>query len=105
MNQSAHIADHSIKTAFLKIHNGILLATDENKCIRLFLLDINAAFDTGKHSILLHRFKEEFGIVDAANEWVASYFSSRTQQVNVTGVLSDPISLESGMLQGSILGP
>ena len=66
---------------------------------------MSAAFDTVKHTILLDRFAKEFGITDSVNEWLSSYFTNRNQQVNIAGILSDPIPLTCGMPQGSILGP
>ena len=66
---------------------------------------MSAAFDTVKHTVLLDRFAKEFGITDYANAWLSSYFTNRNQQVNITGILSDPIPLTCGMPQGSILGP
>ena len=36
--------------------------------------------------------------------WISSYLYNRKQQVGVSGVNSDPVSVISGVLQGSVLG-
>ena len=103
--QSAYRANHSTETALLKIHNDLLLAMDDKKCTLLVLLDMSAAFDTVEHCILLNRLRDTFRITGTANAWLASYFTDRTQRVNITGTLSDPCPITCGMPQGSILGP
>ena len=104
-NQSAYRQNHSTETALLKIHNDLLLAMDDKKCTLLVLLDMSAAFDTVEHTILLNMFKQDFSITGTANTWLASYFTNRTQCVNINSVLSDPCQIVCGMPQGSILGP
>ena len=71
----------------------------------LFLLDLNAAFDTIDHGILLERLRSQFGVRDTALSWIASYLSGRTQQVLIDGTLSMKFDLECSVPQGSCLGP
>ena len=104
-NQSAYRKNHSTETALVKIQNDILLEMDQKKCVLLVLLDMSAAFDTVDHSILLTRLKCDFGIANSASSLLQSYFTGRTQRVNVSNSLSDPVSLNCGMPQGSIIGP
>ena len=70
-----------------------------------FLLDLNAAFDTVDHSILLNRLSHDFGVSGSALNWFASYLLNRSQRVSIDGVLYDPFSLDFGVPQGSCLGP
>ena len=37
--------------------------------------------------------------------WFRSYLCDRTKTYNISGVLSDPLTLTRGVPQGSILGP
>ena len=37
--------------------------------------------------------------------WIKSYLASRKQRVFVNGVLSDELTLNAGVPQGSVLGP
>ena len=73
--------------------------------IVLVLLDMSAAFDTVNHNILLQRLENSFGITGSVNTWLRSYFTGRYQCVNIGGCSSNPIKIDTGMPQGSILGP
>ena len=103
--QSAYRQYHSTETALLRVHNDILQALDNRKCVYLVLLDLSAAFDTIEHSVLLQRFDESLGITETALAWCRSYFMDRYQAVNILGFSSVPRPLTSGMPQGSVMGP
>ena len=45
------------------------------------------------------------GIRGSAYKWLASWLSERYQKVVLDGQASDPVSVLSGVLQGSVLGP
>ena len=51
--QSAYIACHSTKTVLLRVHNDIVNAVDQKKCVFLVLLDLLAPFDTVNHKFFL----------------------------------------------------
>ena len=42
---------------------------------------------------------------DSVLAWLGSYFSDRVQAVNINGYTSEPQPLQTGMPQGSVLGP
>ena len=71
----------------------------------LSLLDLSAAFDTIDHDILLDRLKLSFGIRGKVLEWFGSYIKGRTQSVVIDKYSSNPILLNFGVPQGSVLGP
>ena len=71
----------------------------------LVLLDLNAAFDTVNHNILIDRLNEEVGLQGKALDWFKSYLNNRSQQVYIDGTLSKRFDLDSGVPQGSCLGP
>ena len=73
--------------------------------ILLVLLELSAAFDTAKHSVLLSRLSNSFGIRDTALRWFGSYLSDRSQRVSLDGKVSDKFQLTHGVRQGSCLGP
>ena len=64
---------HSSETAFLRIVNDILTASNSNQVSVLTLLDLLAAFDTTDHSILLCRLEQHFGVSGQAFSWFKSY--------------------------------
>ena len=71
----------------------------------LILLDLSAAFDTIDHGLLLNRMEKRFQICGSALAWFKSYLSDRAQSVQIENCRSDPIALNFGVPQGSVLGP
>ena len=69
-----------------------------------FSIPLSAAFDVVDHNILIQKL-EILGFEECTLSWVSSYLSARSQQVCIEGSLSDPLPLEAGVPQGSILGP
>ena len=70
----------------------------------MILIDLQKAFDTLDHSILLGK----LGLLSFSSDtisWFKSYLSNRTFLVNVKSAFSEPADLKCGVPQGSILGP
>ena len=67
-------------------------------------IDLQKAFDTANHKILLSKL-EHYGVRRCALEWFRSYLSDRKQYVSVNGSNSDVLSITCGVPQGSVLGP
>lgn len=72
-------------------------------CIGLSL-DMTKAFDSVNHEILLHKLNR-YGIRGVCNEWCRSFLSDRTQVVFCDNFKSDKQRVDTGIPQGSILGP
>jgi hypothetical protein len=102
--QSAYRPGHSTETALVKIQNDICCALGERKVVLLVLLDLSAAFDTVNHELLLQTLSEH-KVGNTAHDWFRSYLIEREQTVKSGGSLSNPTPLESGVPQGSVLGP
>ncbi len=47
----------------------------------------------------------EYGVKETSISWFVSHLSGRIQYTSVGGTLSDPKPMNSGVPQGSILGP
>ena len=66
--------------------------------------DLQKAFDTCKHSILISKLKK-YKIFNAELKWFENYLDNREQQVTVDNKLSEKKVNSTGVPQGSILGP
>ena len=95
---------HSTSHALLSIIDEIRHNLDNNTFSCGVFVDLEKAFDTVNHKILLKKL-EHYGIRDVANRWFASYLSDRKQFVNLGGLESDKLTISCGVPQGSILGP
>lgn len=103
--QSAYRPCHSTETALLRVQNDLLRILDEGNEAFLILLDFSAAFDTIDHCLLLQRLEKRFGFSGTVISWFHSYLNNRTQCVKIDSSLSPNYLLESGVPQGSVLGP
>ena len=68
------------------------------------LLDFTAAFDVLEHKLLLEKLVC-YGFKPSAATWMESSLINRSQRVFFNGSHSDSVLVESGIPQGSCLGP
>ena len=94
----------STDTCFTHLSDYIRFQTDKRNLTGTVLLDLQKAFDTVDHDILLMKF-ETIGLNANGLRWFQSYLSGRTQLVNVQGSCSSVTDENCGVPQGSILGP
>ena len=99
--QSAYKTDHICETALLRVYNDI----GRGNGAMLVLLDLSAAFDTIDHDYLFCILEKYVRICGNALKLIKSYFSNRTQRVQIDNVLSDFANIMCGVPQGSVLGP
>ena len=102
--QSAYRKLHSTETALCKIHNDLVSNTCHGKAYILVLLDLSAAFDTVDHQLLLSNFSD-CGVEGTTLSLLESYLENRDQCVAIGESRSEPMVLQYGVLQGSVLGP
>jgi Reverse transcriptase (RNA-dependent DNA polymerase) len=103
--QSAYRRGYSTETAIVRLLNDVYCAADDKSRSLLVLLDLSAAFDCVNHDTLLRRLEHTFGITGNALLWLRSYVTNRSQSVRVGGETSTATQCESGVPQGSVLGP
>ena len=70
----------------------------------MVLLDLQKAFETVDHSILLAKL-EAIGLRNDIVKWFQSYLSGRQQLVDVAGTFTSCANIKCGVPQGSILEP
>ena len=69
--------------------------------IDIAVLDFSKAFDTVPHDGLLSKLKH-YGIDDKIWLWISNFLK---QRVVVDGIQSDLVTVDSGVPQGTVLGP
>ena len=70
----------------------------------MILIDLQKAFDTINHDILLKKMAS-LGFSNHSIKWFQSYLSDRSFRVNIKSKYSSTAKIERGVPQGSILGP
>ncbi|KAI4790092.1 hypothetical protein KUCAC02_034835, partial [Chaenocephalus aceratus] len=70
---------------------------DEGKYCGMVMLDLQKAFDTVNHPILIDKLKA-IGFDKLSVSWMQSYLEGREQMVEVNGTLSPPLP-ESGCVK------
>ena len=103
--QSAYRKEHSTETALLAVTDNLLFNIDNRLAFIVAFLDLSAVFDTLDHQILLKRLSITYRIHAKALQWFSSYLSDRQQSVTFESISSKSVPLQSGVPQGSVLGP
>ena len=88
----------------MSIVENIQIQLDDGKYSAGVFVDLKKAFDTVDHNILLKKL-DYYGVRGIANEWFASYLKNRKQFVSIGGHISSTQVIQTGVPQGSVLGP
>ena len=103
-NQYGFREKRSTQHAIIDIVNQIQTNMDKNMYTCGIFIDLQKAFDTVNHSILLQKL-QHYGIRGIINDWFSSYLLNRIQTTQIGTVVSDKETVLSGVPQGSVLGP
>ena len=95
---------HSTTHALLELTEKIRFANDSGKFSCGVFLDLQKAFDTVNHDILLKKL-QHYGFRGLTNKWFNSFLKGRQQYTTIQGVKSEQDSINYGVPQGSVLGP
>ena len=97
-------AKHSTELAALNLVDHLTYKLDNGIIPINIYIDLSKAFDTLIHSILLDKLSH-YGVNGVAKKLLQSYLSNRHQVVDFNGSTSDTLEIETGVPQGSVLGP
>lgn len=95
---------HSTKLTLIDITENIRKALDSKKFAASIFVDLQKAFDTVNHEILIKKLSH-YGIRGIINKWFLSYLMNRSQYVSILGFDSTYRESKHGVPQGSVLGP
>ena len=95
---------HSTLHALISLTESVKQTIDEGMLGCGVFIDLQKAFDTVNHSILLQKL-QHYGVRGTALNWFSSYLTDRKQYVSVNGHTSDHLKITCGVPQGSVLGP
>ena len=95
---------HSTTHASIDFVKYVSECVDAGSLAYGILVDLSKAFDTIDHSLLLKKLSL-YGVNGLALSWFRSYLEGRNQFVTWNNFDSSPSSINTGVPQGSILGP
>ena len=113
-----HVEDHKIltnlqhgfrsgrscETQLITTTHDLLSSFNSKSQIDVAILDFSKAFDTVPHAGLLGKL-EHYGIDSKILLWITNFLNNRKQRVVVDGSFSNYADVESGVPQGTVLGP
>ena len=97
-------SSHSTDRAVVSLTESIKSSLDHNRLGCGIFIDLQKAFDTVNHDILLRKM-EHYGMRGISLQWFTSYLNDRKQFVSVNGHSSSTCNITCGVPQGSVLGP
>ena len=103
-NQWGFQSGKSTTTALISTIHIWLNALDSGNEIATVFFDFKKAFDTVPHSLLIDKLRE-LQLHPCVIEWISNYLTKRSQSVVINGSTSQPMTIKSGVPQGSVLGP
>lgn len=86
------------------VSNTIYNSLDKSQPIAAAFLDLAKAFDTVDHQILIMKLSR-YGIRGSPLQLIESYLENRQQRVKANEATSDYLTVQTGVPQGTILGP
>ena len=95
---------HSCESQLLITSHDIYQRLDRREQIDIGVLDFSKAFDTVPHRRLISKL-EFCGISGPIRNWIRAFLTSRTQRVMMDGCHSREDAVDSGVPQGTVLGP
>ena len=96
--------NHSTEYAAMEFVDNTSKIMDDGLIPFSVFIDLSKAFDTLDHNILMKKL-HYYGIQDTYLNWFRSYLTNRTQYTIFKDSQSIPLTIKTGVPQGSVLGP
>ena len=90
----------SCETQLIEFIDDLTSNLDKGQQVDILVMDFAKAFDKVCHSLLIHKL-QHYGIRGKISSWIEGCLS---KYVVLDGERSEPVSVESGVPQGSVLG-
>ena len=104
-NQHGFLPQKSCTTQLVQFSDNIARSLNNNSHIDVVYFDFAKAFDSVSHDILLHKLKYIYHIDGLLLNFIKCYLQDRQQRVVIGNCVSVHCKVNSGVPQGSIVGP
>ena len=94
----------SCETQLLQFLEDLSSSIQGGGQVDVIIMDFTKAFDKVSHQRLLHKL-DGFGVRGQVHTWIRSFLCQRKQRVIVEGCASGDVAVDSGVPQGTVLGP
>ena len=102
--QFGFLKKHCTEHAILDLKEYVMENMERQEVTAVLFLDLQKAFDTVQHDILLKKL-QHYGVRGKAFQLLSSYLLDRKQFTKIQNNTSDLASILWGVPQGSVLGP
>ena len=94
----------SCETQLLEFVHDMVCNMQNGGQTDVLIMDFSKAFDKVGHQRLIKKL-DYYGVRSKTRDWIQAFLANRTQQVIVRSKYSDIAQVQSGVPQGSVLGP